>query len=67
MLLNLWPGRIQLHRDRGGEGVWRVAAASRVGRSFAPIPSCMPCMSFLVFEAFFKLEKKKKQIKNRDT
>lgn len=68
MLLNL--GR-SIYSDtgteEGGGGGWG-AAARRVGRSIAPVPSCMPCMSFLVFEAilFFLSGKEKEQIKNRD-
>lgn len=40
-------------------------AASRVGRSIASVPSCMPCMSFLVFEALFLFKKKKKRTDER--
>lgn len=36
-------------------------AASNVGRSIASVPSCMPCMSFLVFEALFLSKKKKEE------
>lgn len=41
------------HIQYGSTGIEGTAAASRVGRSFASVPSCMPCMSFLAFGAFF--------------
>jgi len=54
MLLDLGWGT---YSSAGIEGT----AASRVGRSIASVPSCMPCMSFLAFEAFFN--RKEEQIK----
>lgn len=54
----LGRGDTQLHRSWGGGG---GGAASKTGRSIAPVPSCMPCMSFLAFEAFCFIRRERRR------
>lgn len=42
-------------------------AASKTGRSMAPVPSCMPCMSFLAFEAFCLIRGERRRDQKMET
>ena len=51
----LWAGGgidIYIYIAEGMKVGGGAASTVEQFRSVAPIPSCMPCMSFLVFEAF---------------
>lgn len=49
------------HAAEQGRGEGRMCGEADWYSSITQIPSCMPCMSFLVFEAFFIRKRKKKK------